>query len=492
MKKWLTLLLTLSMLLSFCAIANAEAEGLLPCRYAIPGSPSNDSELVEQAINEKLKADGRLIKFSFVYIPWDVWDQKVNMMLTTNEEFEILQIMEDWLPSSTYINLGGIISIDDLLDEYAPNLRNFIEPALWDAVSMNGHIYSVPVVYRDMSADGGMTYQMNYLEKYGLEVPKTEEELISTIQTILDGEKDPNLKAYWRLDDFKTSQAFLRKSDRWPFEVKDMLVGIDQEGNVFSWLDSPEFKHHCETTRKLYEIGYINEDVLTIPVDTRTARKFAGDWIVTETSLYAEAGTVLKNKPEMVLEDHFLYPDKVKFAGVWIYMNANAISATSKNPEAGIIFLDWLYSSQENYDLLHYGVEGRNWEVAGEKGDEFRALPGVDGVNCDYIFGDWLAGNYHYVRCPEGTPEMYKPFINSFNLDAAFSVATGFHFDPSPVSAEYSAVMAEIQSSAIPLKAGVVSWEDGHESMMKMVNAAGYQEVVAEYQKQFAEWIAAK
>ena len=491
MKRLLTLLLVTLLILCWTGIANAEATAeVLPCRYAIPGSECNDSQMVQDAINEKLKADGYNIDFQFVYIPWDVWDQKVNIMLATGEEFELLQIMEDWLPSSTYINLGGIIPLEDLLDTYAPNLRDFIEPDLWDAVSMNGHIYSVPVVYRDMSADGGQSYQMQYLEKYGLDVPTTEEEFIDVMKTILEGENDPELHAYWRLDDYKTSQCFLRSSDRWPFEVVEMLVGIDQEGNVFSWLDSPEFQHECEFVRKLYEIGYINEDVLTIPVDTRTAKKFSGEWIATETSIYAEVTNVINNKPEAVFEDHFLYPEKEKFYGTWIYMNANAVSATSKHPEAGIMFLDWLYSSQENYDLLHYGIEGRNWEAIGE--DEYRALPGVDGETCDYVFGDWLAGNYHYVRCPEGTPDTYKPFINSFNTEAAYSIATGFHFDPSNVSSEYSAVLAEIQSSAIPMKAGVVSWEDGHEAMLNMVNAAGYQEVVAEFQRQFAEWLAQK
>jgi putative aldouronate transport system substrate-binding protein len=40
---------------------------------------------------------------------------------------------------------------------------------------------------------------------------------------------------------------------------------------------------------------------------------------------------------------------------------AIAVSAGSKNPERVLLFLDWLHASQDAYDLVMYGVKGKDW-----------------------------------------------------------------------------------------------------------------------------------
>ena len=56
--------------------------------------------------------------------------------------------------------------------------------------------------------------------------------------------------------------------------------------------------------------------------------------------------------------------------------NLNAISSTSEDPESGLKFLNWLYASEENHDLFHYGIEGTHYTKTGDhrieqvKGDD--------------------------------------------------------------------------------------------------------------------------
>ena len=46
--------------------------------------------------------------------------------------------------------------------------------------------------------------------------------------------------------------------------------------------------------------------------------------------------------------------------------NLNAIAATSEDPESGLKFLNWLYASEENHDLFHYGIEGTHYTKTGD------------------------------------------------------------------------------------------------------------------------------
>lgn len=446
-------------------------------------------ELVTEAINEKLHADGYNINFEFIFIPWDVWQQKTNIMMSTGEEFELIHVMEDTIPSSTYVNMGGIIPLDDLIDEYGPNLKTAIDDFVWDACRVRGQIYSIPVEYRDFSAMQWPSIQKQYLDKYNLEMPTNEEELIQVVKTVMEGENDPTLKL-WMYVNSNTGELNHRSSERWPFMVIDALVGVDQSGEVFAWLESEEFKKDCDFLHELYEIGYVPDDILSIPHETVGAHIAAGDWIFLSSSAQFSSESLQIEKPEIDLVDFTFCPEKTNFYGQWIYMNVNAVSASSPNPEAGVMFFDWLYSSQENYDLVNYGIEDVHWKDLGDR--QYEVIPGEDGVNADYGFGDWEIGNYKLVRATPGMSEGQKAMMFGFDAEAEQSVITGFKFDPEPVSAEYAAVVAELEASVYPIKYGVVSYDEGYEYMMSSMNAAGYQEVVAEFQRQIAEYMAAE
>lgn len=64
--------------------------------------------------------------------------------------------------------------------------------------------------------------------------------------------------------------------------------------------------------------------------------------------------------------------------------NLNAISSTSEDPESGLKFLNWLYASEENHDLFHYGIEGTHYTKTGDhrieqvKGDDGNPLYSMD------------------------------------------------------------------------------------------------------------------
>ena len=82
---------------------------IYPVRIVQPGTTSTDNDAGLAAVNEKLKEDGVNVEVSMIKIPWDSYDQRLNLMLSTGEAFEMLHVMQD------VKNLSAIVGMDALL-----------------------------------------------------------------------------------------------------------------------------------------------------------------------------------------------------------------------------------------------------------------------------------------------------------------------------------------------------------------------------------------
>ena len=60
---------------------------------------------------------------------------------------------------------------------------------------------------------------------------------------------------------------------------------------------------------------------------------------------------------------------------------AAVIPSTSQNTDALLKFMNWVYGSEDNYNMCRYGLEGTHWEKVGE--DKFRYI-GQDSKGNDY------------------------------------------------------------------------------------------------------------
>jgi putative aldouronate transport system substrate-binding protein len=465
--------------------APAEMMEELPCRYIVPGSEMTDSKVVQEAITDAMKADGLNLNFEFMYIPWDVWQQKTSVMLSTGEEYELIHIMEDWIPATEYIARNGLHPISSLIDEYGPVLKSIIPEDVWDITKVNSEIYSIPVLYRDFALHmNGTTIQKHYFDKYDLPIPTNYDDLIDSSVIIQENEGDDmNYACFFSSLVKITYDSINRASDRFPFTVRDMLFFVDEDCNVEPWIETPEFKEYCRINRRTYEEGIVTPDLLTASEGDPGYRE--DKWAFNVQGDIFEVKEKEEKNPGSEIEILLFEPEKPVIRGEFVYMNSNAVPISAPNPEAGIMFFNWLYSSQENYDLLNYGIKDTHWTETGER--EYEVIKDENG-EAAYSFGDWEIGHYTLSRVLPGVPDVTKEAYLTFNEDYINMPSAGFRFDPSPVAAEYNAVVAEIESSIYPLVHGVISYEEGYEIALEQMNAAGYQEVVAEFSRQIQEW----
>lgn len=448
--------------------------------YLRPGNEVEHNAELVQAINDKLDADGTGLQLEIKYISSDVFQDKVNMMLSSGEEFDLLCIMEDQTPFTSYIASEGITPITQYVEQ-SENLKRVIPEYMWESATVNGEIYTIPANWCEQAdQNNGITIRREKLEEFGLEAPQTMDDLLNMCKVFTenwDGSNKPVV-----IPMYKEPFTYLfRTLDTYPFTVQKDLIFIDQEGNVKNWLETDEFRQCAEFFRTLYEGGYIPEDVLSSGWSSWNTM-LTGDFIwVDQCQLWDTVDVWQERIPGVELDTIYLNEDAPQFRSS-SFRNDTAVSSTSQHPAEAVRFMDWMYSSQENYDLMVYGVEGLTWNDEGEhlysKNDptfEFNA--------------DWMIGNLEYVRYQKGTYDKFIEIMGKEKPDAINSVVLNFVFDPSNVADEYAACQAEVVQSIYPIKLGLVSYEDGYENALARMQAAGIDAVVAEYQSQLNAYL---
>ncbi len=118
------------------------------------------SDEVESRINAKVE---------IVPLEWGTYDQKLQMAAASAEPFDLTWI-SDWMgvKYADFANRGAIIPLDDLLESHAPKTRSFVDDKFWDALRVNGSIYSVPC-YQIFYRQNGMWVRQDLADKYGFD-----------------------------------------------------------------------------------------------------------------------------------------------------------------------------------------------------------------------------------------------------------------------------------------------------------------------------------
>lgn len=471
--------------------ADADSGEIQKVRYVMPGNEWSDQDYVLEQVNKKLLEDGMNLEVELIRIPWDAWDQKTNLMLSTGEEFELIQVMQDLKPASVLRSQNGIIPLNDYVDKY-PNLKNAMD-GFWEDFTVNGEILAVPAASTmNVSKDyGRIYYQQELFDKTGCEIPETIDEVIDValkMQEIYYEETGKKIYC-WPHQLSSVPDWMHRTYDNAPFTVENTLgyVKIDQDGTVSSWYESEEFKKDCEIYKKMYDLGLIHPDILTLDHEFQSNEGNNGRFLFGfDTFTYPALQTTLQNNTGNTLADFELNPElgNYKFFGVF---NGNAVPSSCKNPEAGIKFLDWLYSSEENYRLFTYGVEGRNYNIIDDKTAEF--VKGPDG-NYTFKNDEWQMGLVDFRLFEEGTSEKTIE-IETQPMEGKITVSPviGFAFDQTPVAQEIANLQTEVITSIYPIKYGLVDYDSNIDAAIANLKAAGLDKVVEEYERQFNEFL---
>ena len=247
-----------------------EEDGTIhPMRYVQPGNLPTDYETGIAAVNEKLAADGVNIEVSIIRIPWDAYAEKLNLMLTTGEEFELLHVMQDVKNLSNIVGMGALLPVGDMMENY-PDLYNKFTEKEWLGTLVDGEEYAVPCYWRSFdNVQGYVTYRADVAKAVGYEeFPETVDGIIDMMKKSQDYIlEETGIKAYnWYHQTQDNPHWLYRSFDSYPFYVEKSLgiVLVRQDGTVDSYYESDEFKQASDIYYDMYQAGLVHPDVLSL------------------------------------------------------------------------------------------------------------------------------------------------------------------------------------------------------------------------------------
>ncbi|MBD3917164.1 ABC transporter substrate-binding protein [Paenibacillus sp. PR3] len=424
----LTLLLTSSLLVTACSSSNdSDKKSDSPATNAaadinVTGYPIVKDKVTLKFVSPKnplAPAYGDMTFFknletqSNVHIEWnnipgDGYQEKKNLLLATNDlpdafynagftDFDLIK----------YGTEGTIIPLEDLIDQYMPNLKALFEkrPDLKAIVTApDGHIYSLPYAEEMnlINMPNQMFINKKWLDQLNLPVPTTLQEYHDALKAFKDNNvngKGTVVPLSWWFQGWCGNEGDLLGMFGAP-DVSTDDHRIVKDGKVEYSLALPEYKEAIAYYHNWYEEGLIDPEIATMDAEKLKAKGKTAD----ETL----GSFIWWEGPEIVgedrMKDYVLMPPLKNNEGEIVIGKTNyseysrdsfVITRANKNPEIAARWADQLYDAKTGIQA-HWGPIG---EVYKEENGKLVNLPVPAGTT---------AGEYRIKVAPGGPTAITK------------------------------------------------------------------------------------
>ena len=157
-----------TMLLSGCGTQPVQDTGdeqvTLKWMFLGPGE-QQDSQKVWDKFNEELAKYLPNTKVEFECVTSSDYAEKWKLASASNEDLDI--VWHGWMiPYTSEVKKGSYLELDDLIDEYAPDLKKEIPDAIMDKQRVDGKLYSIPCMQQMVSYVSSLDFPIDIYEKY--------------------------------------------------------------------------------------------------------------------------------------------------------------------------------------------------------------------------------------------------------------------------------------------------------------------------------------
>lgn len=455
--------------------AATETPKLDPVELSIyyPGDEQKDVAQVETELNKLLKDKiNATVKINAV--SWGDWTQKINLMVSGGEPFDLM-FSASWDRFGSNVAKGAFLPLNDLIDQHAVGLKESMPAEYFNATSVDGKIYAVPV-QKELAQQFGLVFSKALIDKHQFDLSTISklEDIEPWLQTIKDSE--PDVVPLWAS---RTLSGLL------PFESvgSSSIPGSIYSGGeatIINKFETPEMTDMLNLLRSWNQKGFFQDDPAT--QKDATAHNKAGRVFAQQLQLKPGKDvefSVQQGHEFVQLELTEAYTTSGDITGA-----LTAVSRTSKNPERAMMLLNLLHTDAEILNTLVFGVEGTHFTRSGNiiskpEGGVEGYTPGIN----------WMFGNQflNYLWDNED-PQKWEKF-REFNESAKRSELLGFSYNPEPVTNEEAAIINIFDQYIDALFTGVsdpaVQLEEFNEKMRK----AGMNKILEEKQKQVNEFL---
>lgn len=315
------------------------------------------------------------IEWQVVPLGQEVADKKALAFASGNmpDMFFITSNMTDY-DIASYGPAGLLQPLNSLIETYAPNIKALfkIHPEVEKNITYeDGNIYSLPQA-SDTTKNHGNYRTKTYINKkwlttLGLSTPKTTDELYAVLKAFKTG--DPNGNGLQ--DEIPFSSANIDPGMMGPWGLSywwdmDMMTIKDDRNVAYVPMD-PAFKQGLQYWHKLFAEGLLDNDVMSMTSDQLKQKLSATDEKVGCFMSFADFLDYGVDRAK----DYEMLPPLTGPGGLKSYTNLTRLnfasnyfvmSATCKNKEAAMRWIDYLYS-EEGTLLAANGPDGKMYTV---------------------------------------------------------------------------------------------------------------------------------
>ena len=472
MKKLLAMLLALTMLLGMVGTV-ASAEEVVTLKWVTVGSGMPENYDAWKANLDAYLEEKIGVHIEMEVIGWGDWDNRRNVIVNTNEAYDIIFGNDGTFNSD--VQLGAYLPItQEMLEANAPGLLELIPEGYWDACRVNGELYAVPT-YKDSSITNYFVWDKELLDANGLTEQAEAAHTLADVEPVLTALKDKTSNTVFPQNSNGATYLLMGYDS---FSSTLAAVGVKQddgEMKVVPVLEQADVMESLSTLHKWYEAGLINADAATLgETNNYNVCSVAQGW---------PAAAITTWGPNMGVEAIAVQFGGTSISNGSVQGSLNSISVNSQHPDKALQFLNLVNTDPYVRDSFYYGLEGDDWEYT-EAGRVHRP-------KTVWTMAGYTQGTFFIVTPTDDVDFNQWDEVRALNAQAVPSVLLGFFFDSYPVQDEIASCVEIFNRYRGEILTGTVDPTDearGVPAMMAEMRAAGFDKIVAEAQAQIDAW----
>ena len=428
------------------------------------GAEPKDYALVSEEIR-KYTLEKLNVNLQIKYSDWGEYGEKLSDMVKTGEPYDIL-FTSGIGNYQDLLNNGYFMDLTELLPNVTPDLYNFIPEDLWQGVTINNKILGIPA-YKDSSQSQYWIWDKQLVQEFGIDYQNIE--TLQDLEPVLKQIKDANPNEYpLVLNSTDGINGFMTTICNYDEILVEPTIGInfnDPSAKVVGLWEQPDVLENLRILHSWYNKGYINPDAATliqIPDDRKlsSAQSFEGGWKDTEVG-HKYFGPVYSTR---TIQGSFL-----------------SLSAGCTSPEEALKVIELVNTDKYFRNLLAFGIEGTHYEKTGENT--------IKKLNDKYEVPAYSQGTFFNMYVQEPNPANQWDELKQVQASAVSSPILGFVFNNTKVQSYILACEKIEEKYRASLMTGTANPDEVLPKMIAELNAAGYQNIIAEAQNQVDKFL---
>lgn len=441
------------------------------------------NEITEREINTTINVE---------VIPLAEYTEKMSLKYAANERWDVAFCGTQWNPYSNAVSQKVLESLsEDYLKTYMPQTMATMDPLYFDALTINGNLYGIPLeqIY---VRQNGIRFETDWADELGFDWTSVQslEDLEPYYEILL---QNNYTECFFGADDklMENTSSFMGLDNLVSTNFPGAIHVDDATCRVINQYETEEFKYIASLMKKWHDTGYFSDAALNggqantyyeyeygesrHPVGLEPVVKPGGDAIATMKN----KGITVKTIP---IGSAVLTTSSVA-------QTAMVVSRNSQYPGRALAFIELLNTNAELLNLICFGQEGVDWTWEDEENKVMNLDDSAYPGNEPFFVGNTFLSYYvdeSQVGCWEETKYI--------NQTAALSPLYGFTFDSMPVRSQMAAINANLDAQLEPVLCGMGNGtvDEAIAELNKYLYDNGLQDILDEMQRQVDEWLASK